>query len=153
MTDDAKILGEAKVAQYKEAFSLFDKKRDGTIAIADLGTLMRAMGSNPTEAQIQDLKNEVDAQSSGRVTFPEFLHCMTRKFKPPHTADQIIASFKVLDHKNSGAIAASDLGKLLTNLGERLSAEEFAELLKVAGADSNGSVNYEAFVKKVTANK
>jgi len=38
-------------------------------------------------------------------------------------------------------------------LGERLSAEEFAELLKVAGADSNGSVNYEAFVKKVTANK
>eukprot|EP00456_Euglypha_rotunda_P052819 TRINITY_DN4258_c0_g1_i13.p1 TRINITY_DN4258_c0_g1~~TRINITY_DN4258_c0_g1_i13.p1 ORF type:complete len:115 (+),score=20.19 TRINITY_DN4258_c0_g1_i13:157-501(+) len=114
---------------------------------------MRAMGSNPTEAQLQDVKNEVDATGSGRVTFPDFLHCMTRKFKPPHTSEEIVKSFKVLDPKGTGSISAAELKKLLTSLGEKLSTEEVDELLRVAGAESGGSVAYDGFVKKVTANK
>lgn len=48
-------------SEFKEAFSLFDKDGDGTITTKELGTVMRALGQNPTEAELQDMINEVDA--------------------------------------------------------------------------------------------
>lgn len=48
-------------SEFKEAFSLFDKDGDGTITTSELGTVMRSLGQNPTEAELQDMINEVDA--------------------------------------------------------------------------------------------
>ena len=47
--------------EFREAFSLFDKDGDGTITTKELGTVMRSLGQNPTEAELQDMINEVDA--------------------------------------------------------------------------------------------
>lgn len=49
------------ISEFKEAFSLFDKDGDGTITTKELGTVMRSLGQNPTEAELQDMINEVDA--------------------------------------------------------------------------------------------
>lgn len=49
------------ITEFKEAFSLFDKDGDGTITTKELGTVMRSLGQNPTEAELQDMINEVDA--------------------------------------------------------------------------------------------
>uniref|UniRef100_A0A672QBG5 Calmodulin n=3 Tax=Sinocyclocheilus TaxID=75365 RepID=A0A672QBG5_SINGR len=67
--------------QFKEAFSLFDKDGDGTITTKELGTVMRSLGQNPTEAELQDMINEVDADGNGTIDFPEFLTMMARKMK------------------------------------------------------------------------
>ena len=50
--------------EFKEAFSLFDKDGDGTITTKELGTVMRSLGQNPTEAELQDMINEVDADGA-----------------------------------------------------------------------------------------
>merc|ERR1712125_247011 len=47
-------LTEEQIAEFKEAFSLFDKDGDGTITTKELGTVMRSLGQNPTEAELQD---------------------------------------------------------------------------------------------------
>ena len=44
---------------YKEAFSLFDKRGNGRVAIESLGDLLRACGQNPTLAEITDLEKNV----------------------------------------------------------------------------------------------
>lgn len=36
---------------------------------------------NPTEAELQDMVNEVDADGNGTIDFPEFLTMMARKMK------------------------------------------------------------------------
>uniref|UniRef100_A0A8C7B385 EF-hand domain-containing protein n=1 Tax=Neovison vison TaxID=452646 RepID=A0A8C7B385_NEOVI len=58
-------LTEEQIAEFKEAFSLFDKDGDGTITTKELGTVMRSLGQNPTEAELQDMINEVDADGEG----------------------------------------------------------------------------------------
>lgn len=55
------LLCTSMSAEFKEAFSLFDKDGDGTITTKELGTVMRSLGQNPTEAELQDMINEVDA--------------------------------------------------------------------------------------------
>ena len=52
--------------EFKEAFSLFDKDGDGTITTKELGTVMRSLGQNPTEAELMDMINEVDADGMFR---------------------------------------------------------------------------------------
>nr|CAD7569431.1 unnamed protein product [Timema californicum] len=66
-------LTEEQIAEFKEAFSLFDKDGDGTITTKELGTVMRSLGQNPTEAELQDMINEVDADDDpiyGHVNSP-----------------------------------------------------------------------------------
>uniref|UniRef100_A0A8D3CGU5 EF-hand domain-containing protein n=1 Tax=Scophthalmus maximus TaxID=52904 RepID=A0A8D3CGU5_SCOMX len=70
---------------FKEAFSLFDKDGDGTITTKELGTVMRSLGQNPTEAELQDMINEVDMireadiDGDGQVNYEEFVQMMTAK--------------------------------------------------------------------------
>ena len=66
-------LTEEQIAEFKEAFSLFDKDGDGTITTKELGTVMRSRGQNSqitgsalTEAELQDMINEVDADGEFR---------------------------------------------------------------------------------------
>jgi calmodulin len=57
------------LSEFEEAFSLFDKDGDGTITTKELGTVMRSLGQNPTEAELSDMINEVDADGTYFNTF------------------------------------------------------------------------------------
>lgn len=49
--------------------------------------MMRSLGQNPTEAELQDMINEVDADGNGTIDFPEFLSLMARKMKVPSSSE------------------------------------------------------------------
>lgn len=48
-------------AEFMEAFSLVDKNGDGSISSKEMGVVMRSLGQNPTEPELQDMISEVDA--------------------------------------------------------------------------------------------
>ena len=50
----------------------------------------------PTEAELQDMINEVDADGNGTIDFPEFLSMMARKMKDTDSEEEILDAFKVV---------------------------------------------------------
>ena len=63
----SKALCEEQLAELKQAFDEFDVDKGGTINTKELGFAMRAMGMNPTEAEILDLLNEVTKHNSRHI--------------------------------------------------------------------------------------
>lgn len=143
----AEQLSEEQIAEYKEAFSLFDKSGDGTITTKDLGTVIRALGKNPTEAELQDIINEVDPNGDGTVDFPSFLTIMARKMKDQDTEEDIIEAFRVFDKDGNGTISAAELRHVMTNLGEKLTDEEVDEMIREADVNGDGIIDYKEFTK------
>jgi calmodulin len=105
---------------------------DGTITTKELGTVMRSLGQNPTEAELQDMINEVDADGNGTIDFPEFLTMMARKMRDTDSEEEIKEAFKVFDKDGNGYISAAELRHVMTNLGEKLSDNEVDEMIREA---------------------
>uniref|UniRef100_A0A6B2E5I9 Putative calmodulin-like isoform x3 n=2 Tax=Phlebotominae TaxID=7198 RepID=A0A6B2E5I9_9DIPT len=144
-------LSEEQVAEFKEAFMLFDKDEDGTITMAELGVVMRSLGQRPTETELRDMVNEVDQDGNGTIEFNEFLQMMSKKMKGADGEDELREAFRVFDKNNDGLISSSELRHVMTNLGEKLSQEEVDDMIKEADMDGDGMVNYNEFVMILTA--
>jgi len=110
-----------------------------------------SLGQNPTEAELQDMINEVDADGNGTIDFPEFLNLMARKMKDTDSEEELKEAFKVFDKDGNGFISAAELRHVMTNLGEKLTDEEVDEMIREADVDGDGQVNYDEFVKMMMA--
>ncbi|XP_078612782.1 uncharacterized protein LOC144882674 [Branchiostoma floridae x Branchiostoma japonicum] len=148
----AEKMTEEQIAEFKEAFSLFDKDGNGSITTGELGTVMRSLGQNPTEAELRDMVNEIDADGNGTIDFPEFLTMMARSKKDGDEEGELREAFKVFDKDGNGFISAAELRHVMTNLGEKLTDEEVDEMIREADVDGDGQVNYEEFVTMMTEN-
>ncbi|XP_017786669.1 PREDICTED: calmodulin-beta-like isoform X2 [Nicrophorus vespilloides] len=144
-------LSEDQVAEFKEAFMLFDKDEDGNITMAELGVVMRSLGQRPTETELRDMVNEVDQDGNGTIEFNEFLQMMSRKMKDSDGEDELREAFRVFDKNNDGLISSNELRHVMTSLGERLSEEEVDDMIKEADLDGDGQVNYDEFVTILTS--
>ncbi|KAM9234571.1 LOW QUALITY PROTEIN: calmodulin-alpha-like [Dugong dugon] len=142
-------LTKEQIAEFKEAFSLFDKDGVGTITTKELGTVMSSLGQNPTEAN--DMINEADADGNGTVNFLEFLTMMPRKMKDTDSEEEIREAFHVFDKDGNGYINAAELCHMMTNPGEKLIDQEVDEMIREEDTDGDGQVNYEEFVQMMTA--
>ena len=69
-------LSEETKEELKQAFAHFDTDGSGSITSEELGDVMRAIGQEPTEAELYDMINEVDESRDGKIDFDEFLMLM-----------------------------------------------------------------------------
>ena len=64
-------LTEQQIAEFSEAFSLFDKDGDGHVTLKELKIVMASLGQYPTDEDLQGMINEVDTDGNGEVEFEE----------------------------------------------------------------------------------
>ncbi|XP_067134715.1 calmodulin-like [Centruroides vittatus] len=144
-------LTEEQISEFREAFSLFDKEGNGTITGKELGTLMRSLGQNPTEAQLKAMIQDLRNSGRDQIDFPLFLELMAKQMREAISEQEIRDAFKIFDQNNTGYIKVAELRHALTNLGEKLTDEEMDELLRDVEIDNQGRIKYQEFVDMVTS--
>ena len=135
-------LTEDDLQVLQEAFTMYDKNHDGTITTKELSTVMRSLGQNPTDAEVQDIINEVDVDGSGSMEFPEFCVMMVKKMAETDTENEIREAYRVFDKDGDGYITRSEMRMIFAALPERLSNEEIEEMLDAADDDGNDYEEY-----------
>uniref|UniRef100_A0A8C4ST56 EF-hand domain-containing protein n=1 Tax=Erpetoichthys calabaricus TaxID=27687 RepID=A0A8C4ST56_ERPCA len=134
-----------QIAEFKEAFFMFDKDGDGTITAQELGTVMRSLGQTPSDQELQDLINSADVDGNGLIDFSEFLTMMAKKMKDADVEEEIHEAFKVFDKDGDGSISAAELHLAMKNLGEKLTEDEIYEMINEADIDGDGQISFEEF--------
>lgn len=115
---------------------MFDRDNSGNISTSELGNVMRTLGQNPTEAELQYMINEVDTDGNGSIEFDEFLKMMAGMAKSPIDEErELWEAFRVFDKDDNGFVSLEELKFVLTNLGEKLTDAEMTEILNDADVD------------------
>uniref|UniRef100_UPI003AAC2983 alpha-actinin-4 isoform X9 n=1 Tax=Centroberyx gerrardi TaxID=166262 RepID=UPI003AAC2983 len=123
LTRDAKGISQEQLHEYRASFNHFDKdhsgalmaeefkaclislgydvendkqKRSGQMASEDFRALLISTGNSLGDAEFARIMGIVDPNNSGAVTFQAFIDFMSRETTDTDTADQVIASFKIL---------------------------------------------------------
>ncbi len=117
---------QKQIAEYKEAFALFDRDGDGKISASELGIVMRAVGHSPSQAELDEMISEVDIDGSGSIEFSEFLIMMARKIQdaPGSLSEQARAMFRSFDTDGNGFITPKELKAAMAKMGEDLTMDE-----------------------------
>ncbi|XP_040425436.1 calmodulin-like protein 4 isoform X2 [Cygnus olor] len=145
----AKFLSQDQINEFKECFSLYDKKQKGKIKASDLMAVMRCLGASPTPGEVQRHLHLHEIERNAELDFSTFLNIMYRQTKQEEPEKEILTALSMIDRQKRGVIAVSELRAKLTNLGEKLSEEEVDDLLKEAKIGPNGTIKYEEFAHTI----
>uniref|UniRef100_A0A673GXN1 Alpha-actinin-4-like n=1 Tax=Sinocyclocheilus rhinocerous TaxID=307959 RepID=A0A673GXN1_9TELE len=122
LTRDAKGISQEQLHEYRTSFNHFDKDHSGVLhaeefkaCLISLGydvennkqrtgimdgddfrALLISTGNSLGDAEFARIMGIVDPNNSGAVTFQAFIDFMSRETTDTDTADQVIASFKIL---------------------------------------------------------
>merc|ERR1712032_495398 len=129
---------QEELTVFRSAFSQFDKNGDGSISTKELAQVMRSLGQNPTESELQDAINEVDVDGSEAVEWEEFCVLMCRKMREKDPDNEIREAFRVFDTEGAGYIEAEEMRNIFLQLPERLSDEEMDALLRAGDRSGQG---------------
>eukprot|EP00042_Codosiga_hollandica_P032100 m.200086 g.200086 ORF g.200086 m.200086 type:complete len:147 (+) comp53812_c0_seq1:113-553(+) len=135
------------VENFKEAFALFDKKGQGVIDVASLAFVMRAIGLDPSDAELHNMITEVDGSGKGAVDFAEFMKMMAKN--GPTTANEIKETFAIFNASGSGKISKAELKEMMAKFGEKIDDKDLDEMIKVIDKSGTGTVSFADFEKAI----
>ncbi|KAH9256506.1 hypothetical protein BASA81_005421 [Batrachochytrium salamandrivorans] len=143
----AENITEEQLHQYMAAFSHFDKDNNGSITIHELRLVVDELGHKLTDTELGAMMMEMDSNNNGSIDFSEFLAMMAKRMLLSDVEQEMLESFQVLDADGDGVLSLEELHSLLTTLGDKLSAQECAEILRLADTNGDGRIDYKEFVK------
>uniref|UniRef100_A0A6I8Q7T7 Actinin alpha 3 (gene/pseudogene) n=1 Tax=Xenopus tropicalis TaxID=8364 RepID=A0A6I8Q7T7_XENTR len=141
LTRDAKGISQEQMNEFRASFNHFDR-RNGMMDPDDFRACLISMGYDLGEVEFARIMTLVDPNNTGVVTFQAFIDFMTRETAETDTAEQVMASFKIL---------ASDKSYItIEELRRELPPEQaeycITRMTKYTGADAiSGALDYMSF--------
>lgn len=142
-----------------QCFSFFDSDHDGRINAVQMAQVIRSLGYNPTEAELDELRIVVERKHRGSLSFTSFCQLMSGRVLPatPKPADAsalIKKSFQTFSdrcrHGDDGTVLIEDLRMLMMEYGDGFTPAMMEEMLAIAEVDEEyGDVDYIDLVDKV----
>lgn len=133
----------------RDTFQAIDTDGDGTISPQEITSFLRGFGQNPTNAQLDAIMRNLDADKNGSIDFEEFVDLMAARSKATGSAldeeSDLREAFKVFDKDGNGTINAEELRLTMRNIGVNLTDEELDLMMKEADEDGNGVIDFQEF--------
>lgn len=128
----------------KEAFCLFDRDADGMIHVRDFPLVIRSLGVNPSEQELEQMLGDKEM-----LTFNDFVNIAGSKCANVDQEAELNKAFKMFDRESDGTVSTSELKHVLLNLGEKLTEVEVEELLVLADPSKKGKFKYTEFITRL----
>mmetsp|Transcript_10254 Transcript_10254/g.38081 ORF Transcript_10254/g.38081 Transcript_10254/m.38081 type:complete len:113 (+) Transcript_10254:360-698(+) len=111
---------------------------------------MNTLGVHPTQAELQQIIQQVDTDQSGEISFDEFLQCMVQDIKPTYTKQELMSAFKMFQESNDvkGTILRSVLERVLM-VYAGCSPEEAEQMADLADNIQDGLVRFEELIDRM----
>ena len=139
---------EEYYCEIKEAYQVLDKDNDGIIKVREMGTIMKAFGICPIEADFQEIIRSYELEDQGYVDFEIFLDIMQKRRKDMDKDEELAETIKSLDRDSNGLISVTELRHMMMLMAtEKLSEDEVNDLIQVIDDRKENYVNVEEFVK------
>ena len=149
-TTMAAELTETEIADLQAAFSVYDKDGDGTITAKELETVMRKLNAKPTKSDLQAIINKADVDGNGTIDFSEFLTLMSQHMGDSKRKSKHMDAFRVFDQNGDGFISKTELRRVMSKIGQKVTDEEIDDMIKSVDMNDDGKVNYEEFTQLMT---
>ena len=138
-----------QIESFKKTFDLFDNEGLGTIPNDELGTVMRALGQNPTEEELQEYINIYDSLSSGAIYFDGFRNLMLKRLKRDDKENELMDAFRAFDKAGTGNIKCDELRDAFLAFNKDLNEEQVEEMIKDFDSAGLGDIGYREIVKNI----
>uniref|UniRef100_A0A7N6FFQ0 Actinin, alpha 2b n=1 Tax=Anabas testudineus TaxID=64144 RepID=A0A7N6FFQ0_ANATE len=96
LTRDAKGISQQQMNEFRSSFNHFDRKKNGAMDTDDFRACLISMGYDLGEVEFARIMILVDPNATGIVSFQSFIDFMTRETADTDTAEQVVASFRIL---------------------------------------------------------
>ena len=146
----AEGFSDSQIAELRESFSRFDQNGDGSISREELKIIMKDLGQNLSDRELNRMIEEVDKNNSGTIEFPEFLAMIKGKIQAVDISKEIEEAFRLFDTKNDGHVNVSELRHAMKLFGTNLSDEQVEEMIQKADHHKTGAIDYKEFIKRMT---
>ena len=139
---------EDKIAEYKEAFDMFDKEGKGTISATDITKIMKNFGNPVSKKEVETMIAEIDTSGDGELDFEEFVTLMQKQIQYLEESDEdlVLRAFKSFDKDHDGKITNYEFRYILTQLADKFTDEECVILFKECDLDNDGYLVYQDFI-------
>ena len=139
---------EDKIAEYKEAFDMFDIDKSGTLSVNEIVKIMKNFGYTIKKSEAKKMIDEIDVSGDGELDFEEFVTLMEKQTQYVDISDEelVLRAFKSFDKNNDGKITNYEFKYILTQMGQTISDEDFKLLFEQCNLDEEGILNYEDFI-------
>lgn len=146
-------LTEQQIAEFGEAFQLFDKDGNGSVTMDELRVVFKSLGQDPTDEELQGMIDEVDHDGNGDMGFEEFCRLMLKQMTEKEDHNTLREAFKILDSDGSGAISREELKHIMHGFqksGETVDEDDIDAMLNECDQDGDGSISFDEFAKVMT---
>ncbi|KAJ3247905.1 hypothetical protein HDU78_002658 [Chytriomyces hyalinus] len=136
------MFDQKQIAEFKEAFTMFDHDSDGFLDREDIKDMLSSLGQTPTDTYIDSMIKE----APGSINFTMFLTLMGEKMSGTDPEHEILQAFECFDDEKTGFINSDLLREYMTTMGDRFTDEEVDIMLKGSPMEDN-DFNYRDFVR------
>lgn len=135
-----------RIAELREAFSLFDKDGSGSISMSEMKMVLLSLGVEPTDDDLREIIEEFDADNNNEIEFDEFVNIMANKFSKTDNEKMYMTVYAEIDTDKDGFITASELYSNMKSQGIDITYEEAEAMIAEVSPNGNGKLCYEEFV-------